>query len=96
MTREEMDEIKRHLDAVAERLETKIALVAEGHHLLVDGQRRLEGKVDGLEQQMGRFEGEIKAMLRLSFAELDRRVQALEATLTTLDSRVVRLEAHVA
>ena len=96
MTREEIDEIKRHFDVVAERLETKIALVAEGHQLLVDGQRRLEGKVDGLEQQMERFEGEIKAMLRLSFAELDRRVQALEATLTALEGRVVRLEAHVA
>lgn len=96
MTRDEIEEIKRHFDVVAERLETKITLVAEGHLLLVDGQRRLESRMDGLEHQMERFEGEVKAMLRLSFAELDRRVQALESTLTTIEGRVARLEIRTA
>jgi len=96
VTREEIDEIKRHFDVVAERLENRIDLLAEGHQLLAEGQLRLEERMGGLEQGMRRFEGEVKAMLRLSFAELDRRVQALESTLTAIEGRVARLETHIA
>lgn len=96
MTPEEIDEVKRLFDVVAGRLERRLELVAEGHLLLVGGQRRLEERMDGLEVEIRRFEGEIKAMLRLSFAELDRRVQVLESTQTAIEGRVARLETHIA
>jgi hypothetical protein len=93
MTREEMDEIKRHFDIVAEGLGSRIAAVAEGHQVLAEGQDKLLQRMGGLEQRIDRLEGEIKAMLRLSFVELERRVMGLEATVMKLVERVDRLES---
>jgi ABC-type molybdenum transport system ATPase subunit/photorepair protein PhrA len=86
MTHDEMHEIKRHFDVVAEALTGRIQQVAEGHQVLVSGQSRILGRIDQLESEM-------KAMLNLSFAELDRRVRVLEQSLGTIERRLERLEA---
>jgi hypothetical protein len=88
-----MDEIRRHFDVVAEGLGSKIAVVAKGHQTLAAGQERLGERFGLLEKRIDRLEGEIKAMLRLSFVELERRVLALETAVMTLAGRVERLES---
>jgi hypothetical protein len=71
MDRETVEEIKRHFDGVAEGLRSEIRLVAEG----VSG---LDEKFT-LEFVKVREEiGEVKRLLRVSYGDLDRRVQALE------------------
>ena len=92
MTGDEINEIKRHFDVVAEALGGRIGAVAEGHQVPAEGQARLLEKMGTLEHRIDRLESEIKAMLRLSFVELERRVLGLEATVTKLVDRVERLE----
>ena len=71
MDRETVEEIKRHFDVVAEGLRSDIRLVAEGI-AGVDEKFTLEFK--SVREEIG----EVKSLLRASYADLDRRVQALE------------------
>jgi predicted nuclease with TOPRIM domain len=93
MKREEMDEIKGHFDIVAEALSSNVRVVAEGHTLLREEILGLAGQVGRFEDRLDRFEGEVKAMLRISFADLEQRVRLLESTMGDLAGRVVRLES---
>jgi len=61
------EEIKRSLGAVSESLRTDIRTVAEG---LIGTNERL----DRFESRVFEEFGELTAMVRLSFAELDRRL----------------------
>jgi hypothetical protein len=93
MDRETVDEIKRHFDVVAEGLESKIQAVAEGVGLAneridslgqqIDGlDRRMDGldqRMDGLEQEMRAGFAELRATVKVSHAETDRRLTALES-----------------
>jgi chromosome segregation ATPase len=120
------DEIMRHFDVVAERLESQISVVAEGHSFLVnklevvdqhiaDVRRELHSEIQVLADGQGvlrdeietfRTEvassfrevrqetGEIKAAIRLSYAEIDRRIRTLEGAVVSLADRVDRLEAR--
>ena len=93
MTLEEMDEIRRHFDGVADALSSNVRMVAEGHTLLRQEIGGLSGQVGHLEERLDRFEGEVKAMLRISFADLEQRVRVLETAMGDLAGRVVRLES---
>ncbi|HEY3123457.1 MAG TPA: hypothetical protein VGK70_05280 [Thermoanaerobaculia bacterium] len=104
MDRETADDIKRHLDVVAEGLRSEIRVVDEKvdqrfgdlkRHFDVVGEslrsdiRLVAEEVAGLDEKFTqefvtvREEvreqiGEVKSLLRLSYGDLDRRVQALE------------------
>ena len=71
MERETAEEIKRHFNVVAESLRSEIRTVAEG---LEGFQDRVSQEFKGVREELH----EVKAMIRLSFAELDRRMRALE------------------
>jgi predicted nucleic acid-binding Zn-ribbon protein len=83
---ETVEEIKRHFGVIAERLEGRIQLLAEGHEVLRRGFQEFREEVR-VEFQ------EVKAMIRFSYAELDRRVRGLEQEIGDLRSRVERIEA---
>ena len=87
MTEDRADEIMRHLDVVAERLEGQIRQVAEGVVVLSD-------KLDRSTAELRHEIGEVKSMIKLSYAELDRRLSTLEHTVEDLTLRVGHLEAH--
>ena len=87
MDREIADEIKRHFDVVAEGLRTEIRVLAEG--------------IAGTNERMDRFQAEVaeefrevKAMIRISFGQLDRRLTSLESDVSSLRARLERLEAR--
>ena len=65
------EEIKRHFNVVAEGLRSETRTVAEG---FVATNERL----DRLEVQMSEGFDDVKSIIRLSFGDLDRRVQSLE------------------
>ncbi len=71
MNDEQMREIKRHFDVVAEQIESKLAVVAEGHDVL---RRQAEAFRDEVRREFG----EVKSLVRFSYAELDQRIQRLE------------------
>lgn len=87
MDRESTDEIKRHFNVVAEGLRSEIRTVAEGLSATNE-------KIDRLESRVFEELSEIKAMIRLSFGELDRRMRSLEADVTSLRTRLEKLEAR--
>ena len=87
MDRETTDEIKRHFNVVAEGLRSEIRTVAEG--LAATNE-----KIDRLESRIAEELSEIKAMIRLSFGELDRRMRSLESDVTSLRARLEKLEAR--
>ena len=89
----QLDEVKRHFDVVAERLQDHISLVTEGHQLLAVRLESLSSRFDRFDQRIDRLESEIKAMLRLSFVELERRVLGLESVVADLARRVEHIEA---
>jgi chromosome segregation ATPase len=69
--RGQVAEVRRHSDVIAEDLRSKIQLVAESVAAVAAGQQELrkERKED---------RAELQAMLRLSYADLDRRLRAVE------------------
>ena len=74
MDRDTVDEIKRHFGVVTEGLDDRIRLVAEG-------QDALRGVVEGLRHDVKNEFGEVKSMVKFSYAELDRRVTSVESEL---------------
>ena len=71
MESSDVAEIKRHFNVVAESLEKKIQLVAEGVSALDDRVGRVEDRMMSLEEKMERGFDEVKAMIKFSYAELD-------------------------
>jgi len=91
MDSSEVGEIKRHFNVVAEGLEKNIRLIAESVSLLDE---KVDRRITTLEEKMERGVDEIKAMIKFSYAELDRRVTSLEAGLARLELRVQNIEAR--
>ena len=87
----EVTEIKRHFGVVAERLESRIHLLAEG---LAHLDEKVERRFTALESQIKNESEETRAMIRLSYTELDRRIRMLESGHADLEARVERLEAR--
>jgi phage shock protein A len=81
-------ETRRHFDTVAERLETKVQLVAEG----VLGNTEL---IRGLDRRAGNLETTVN-QLDVKVSQLDVKVSKLDAKLdrlgTELEGRIERLE----
>ena len=102
--RQLFQETRRHFDVVGERLEHKIALVAEGvvaaneridrlSNRVDEIDAKFEGKIDSLAADMAREFDNTRSMIKFSHHELDRRVRTLEETVADLQSRVERLES---
>ena len=87
MTHDEAEDVKRHFDVVAERLESQIRLVAEGHHLI-------RQELQAFRAEVSAEFSEVRSMIKLSYAELDRRFRTLEGAVVSLADRVDRLEAR--
>ena len=58
MAEDRADEIMRHFDVVAERLESQIRLVAEGHSVLVN-------KLEAVDQHIADVRGELHSEIRV-------------------------------
>ena len=96
MNPEERDDIKRHFDVVGEGLRSEIRLVADGvaHNTeRIDG---LSGRVEEFRGETRRSFSELRAQIKLSSSELDRRLTTLEEGHAALLERVDRIEAKLA
>jgi hypothetical protein len=80
------EETRRHFDVVAEDLRHQIQLTMEG----VVANR---GAIDQLRDQMKEEFVELASMIRISYAQLDRRLRTLEEIVSGLLTRVDRLES---
>ena len=94
MDRDTTEEIKRHFNVVAESLRGEIRTVAEGVGANTDRLDQIEERLDRLEARVAEEAAETRAMIRLSFGELDRRIRSLEGDVAALRTRLERLEAR--
>ena len=85
-------ENRRHFEVVAEGLRSDIQQIAEGHQVLLNGQNRIEAR---LLERVDEVERELGAMIKFSYADLDRRIHHLEDTVSTLASRIEHIEARL-
>jgi hypothetical protein len=70
-----MQDLRRHFDVIAEGLRSDIRLVAEG---VVGLDQKFTPEFQKVREEFGEQIGGVKSLLRASYGDLDRRVQALE------------------
>ena len=87
MNHEQVEEIKRHFGVVAEGLRSEIRQVAEGV-------ANVDEKLERFRTEVKDEFKEVKAMIKFSYAELDRRMTTVEQELQSLKMRVDRLEVR--
>ncbi|MBI2466529.1 MAG: hypothetical protein HYV62_01705 [Candidatus Rokubacteria bacterium] len=85
-------ETRRHFDVVGEALRGDIRLVAEGVTGLSQRVDRLEAN---LREEILRAQRELSAMMRFSYAELDRKIQTLEQRVSELGQQYAVLEGRL-
>ncbi len=95
MDRETAEEIKRHVSVVAEALRSEIRTVAEGVVATTERLDRIESRMEEEFKRMEEEFNETRAMIRLSFGELDRRIRTLESDVSSLRARLERLEGRL-
>ena len=83
----QVEEIKRHFGVVAEALHSDIRQIAEGHSGI---RRELQAMHDEFRDEFK----EMRALMRLSFSQLDQRIRTLETDISTLKARMDRFETH--
>ncbi len=86
MSNEEIEEIKRHFGVVAESLRSDIRQIAEG-------QAVIRHELQSQHKEMKDEFKETRALMRLSFGQLDQRIHTLESDLSSVKSRMDRLES---
>ena len=86
MSNEEMEEIKRHFGVVAESLRSDIRQIAEGHAVI---RHELQSQREEIRDEFN----QTRALLRSSFGQLDQRVDTLESDISSLKSRIDKLES---
>jgi hypothetical protein len=80
------EETRRHFGVLVEGMETKIDTVA-------DGVVSVNERIVRLEATMKEEFAEVRAMIKFSHSELDRRLRTLEEIVLDLQGRVERLES---
>lgn len=92
-----VEETRRHSEGVAEETRRHFDVVAEDlkHHiqLTMEGVIANRGAIDQLRDQMKEEFVELASMIRISYAQLDRRLRTLEEIVSGLLTRVDRLES---
>ena len=84
---EKFEETKRYFGVIAEGLRNEIQQVAEGV-------ANVNEKLDRHTEENERGHREILSAIKFSYAELDQRIRAVESEVTSLKSRMERLEAR--
>lgn len=85
MTDAQVEEIKRHFGIAAEALGGKIRPIAEDHS-------GIRHEVQEIRDEFRDEFNEMRALMRLSFSQLDRRIRTFETDISALKSRMDRLE----
>ena len=90
--RRDLDEIKQHIGVVAGRLESKLELIAEGQAL---HRSEMKASIGEFGAEVRDSFGDVRSMIKLSYAEIDTRIGKLERDLADLKARVESVEAAV-
>jgi len=78
------EEIIHEFHVISEGLIDQIKLLAEGHGGIIDHLSRMDARLDRMEKENERQHQETRALVKISFSELDRRVSDLESQMKDL------------
>jgi len=92
MDRETADEIKRFVKILFEDIGQKLQLLAEGQHGVQQKVERVDQSMKALEETLRYEIVETRAIVKLSFSELDRRLSTLEQNYAAIEQRLTRIE----
>lgn len=84
---EKFEETKRHFGVVAEGLRSEMRQIAEGV-------ANVDEKLERFRREVQEEFKDVKAMIKFSHTELDRRITTLESEVTSVKARVELLEAR--
>src|SRR4030065_2027504 len=73
------DEIIHQFHIISEGLIDQINLVAEGHSGIIERLDRVETRLDKMEEENKREHLETRALIKISFSQLDKRISDLES-----------------
>jgi hypothetical protein len=73
------DEIIHQFHIISEGLIDQIKLLAEGHSGIIQRLDRVETRLDKMEEENKREHLETRALIKISFSQLDRRISDLES-----------------
>jgi len=87
-TKEDLKKIKEEIvhefHVISEGLIDQIKLLAEGHSGIIDRLGGMDFRLDRMEKENERQHVETRALVKISFSELDRRVSDLESQVKDL------------
>jgi LPS O-antigen subunit length determinant protein (WzzB/FepE family) len=86
--REGIEEVKRHSGVLYEDVLHRIDLVVEGHQGLNQKIERVETKIERLETKMEHEFLEVRALIQLSYRQLQERVETLEQRVQFIEKRL--------
>ncbi len=87
----EVTELKRHMGVLVEGMDSRVRQLAEGQ---IHFDEKFDRRINALEEKIDRRFEETQAMIKFSYAELDRRIRALEDGHEQVVARLARLEAR--
>jgi hypothetical protein len=73
------DEIIHQFHIISEGLIDQIKLLAEGHSGIIQRLDRVETRLDKMEEENKREHLETRALIKISFSQLDKRISDLES-----------------
>ena len=73
------NEIIQQFHIISEGLIDQIKLLAEGHSGIIQRLDRVETRLDKMEEENKREHLETRALIKISFSQLDRRISDLES-----------------
>lgn len=88
------ERIVHQFHVISEGLLDQIKLLAEGHASIVDRLKGIDGRLDRMERENERQHLETRALVKLSFAELDKRLSDLESQMKEMHEWRKKVEAR--
>jgi hypothetical protein len=80
---------------ISEGLIDQIKLLAEGHAGIINRLNRVDERLDRMEKENERQHLETRALVRISFTELDRRLTDLELQMKTMQEWKKQVEGRL-
>ena len=98
MTRKDLDSFKEEIihqfHIVSEGLIDQIKLLAEGHSAIVQHLDQIETRLERMEKENERQHLETRALVKISFTELENRLSNLETQVKELQDWRKKVEAR--
>jgi len=93
--KEYKEEIIHQFHIISEGLIDQIKLLAEGHTGIIERLNRMDGRLERMEKENERQHLETRSLVKISFAELDRRLSNLESRVNELQEWRKEVEARL-